>query len=174
MIFDAAYSLGAEIKDFGDATLMSMTATKNVTACEAGLVLTNDEKIAGKISEFRDKCSRLSEVNAAVGLAYLKHLDEILERKKKIFEYYRRHLPYPYQKIPNNTTYGYYGMLISTRERDALIKRLTSKLETRIRYEPLIRGLRNTDFVADRILCIPCFPDVNEKEVVELILEATQ
>lgn len=175
VIFDAAYSLGADIKDFGDVTVFSMTATKTVTSCEGGLILTNDDDLAGEMAKLREKCGRMSEVNAAVGLAYLEHLDEIVDRKRQIFEYYRRHLPYPHQKIPISTSFGYYGMLMPfTEERNNLINKLEGKLDIRIRYQPLVRGLRNTDFVADHIICIPCFPDVPEREVVELIKEAIQ
>jgi len=170
VVYDGAYSLGADLPEIGDATVLSTTATKTVTSCEGGLILTNNDALAKDMKEIRDKCSRMSEVNAVIGVAYLEMLDQILARKKQIFDYYNAHLPFVPQKTSRwGTTHGYYGCLVPNR--DELIKKLEGKVETRIRYEPLKAGLPITDEIAKKILILPCYPDVNEQQVVNIIKE---
>jgi len=170
VFYDGAYSLGADLPDIGDASVLSTTATKTVTSCEGGLILTNKDALAQEIREIRDKCSRMSEINAIVGLAYLEMLKGILARKKAIFEYYTTHLPFRSQKTSRwGTSYGYYGCLVPNR--DELLKKLEGKVETRIRYQPLKARLPATDDIAKNILILPCYPNVNEQEVVRIIKE---
>lgn len=170
VIYDGAYSLGADLPDIGDATVISTTATKTAPSCEGGLVLTNNNDLAQEVTEIRDKCSRMSEPNAIIGIAYLEMLDKILARKKEIFGYYNANLPFKSQKVSRyGTTYGYYGCLVPNR--DELIQKIEEKVETRIRYVPLKNGLPVTDQVARQILILPCYPNLDEKKVVEIIKE---
>lgn len=177
VIYDGAYSLGADLPDIGDATVLSTTATKTVTSGEGGLILTNNTTLAKEIIEIRDRCSRMTELNAILGLAYLEMLNYILARKKEIFNYYMTQLPFKEQKISRwGTTYGYYGCLVPERfgSRDEIVKKLEGRIDTRIRYVPLKSGLPATDEVARQILCLPCYPDVGEREVVDIIREILQ
>jgi dTDP-4-amino-4,6-dideoxygalactose transaminase len=170
IIYDGAYSLGANLPDIGSATILSLTATKTVTACEGGLILTNDCAIAKEAPEIRDKCSRMSELNAIVGLTYLEMLDEILAKKKRIFDYYNAHLPFKSQKTAKyGTNYGFYGCLLP--ERDKFLLRLKDKVDVRIRYEPLQKGFPNTDKIASEIVILPCYPDLNPLTVVNEVME---
>jgi len=170
VIYDGAYSLGADLPEIGDATVISASVTKTITSCEGGLILTNDERLASEVRQIRDMCSRMSELNAIVGLAYLQRLNMIIGRKKRIFEYYQARLPFQPQKTTRwGTNYGYYSCLVSNR--DELIKRLNGKVETRIRYQPIEHGLPVTDDIAKQVLTLPCYPDLNEEEVVNIISE---
>jgi len=174
IIYDGAYSLGADLPEIGDATVLSTTATKAVTSCEGGLILTHNTLLAKEMMEIREKCSRMSELNAVLGLAYLEILDKILARKEEIFKYYITQLPFKPQKISHwGTTYGYYACLVQERfgGRDEIVKKLEGRVETRIRYEPLKSGLPATDEVAKQVLCLPYYPDVDEREVVNIIRE---
>lgn len=187
IIHDAAYSLGLEFP-VNDGAVISMSPTKTVTSCEGGLILLNSEKNLEEITELRDTCARLSELNAVLGLHYLEKLAEILIRKKQICEYYRQHLPYQYQKILIDTTYGYYGMLLPEGIENETFRSTPGSpiytingVECRVRYESLAKALPgtnymkqllpNTEYIERHILCIPCYCDVNEKEVAEKILE---
>jgi len=172
VIYDGAYSLGADLPDIGDATVLSTTATKTITSCEGGLILTNNTELAKEMVKIRGACSRMSELNAIVGLASLEMLNYILARKKEVFIYYISQLPFKPQKISRwGTTYGYYACLVPERfgSRDEIVKKLEGRIETRIRYEPLKSGLPATDDLAKQVLCIPLYPDVDEREVVNII-----
>jgi dTDP-4-amino-4,6-dideoxygalactose transaminase len=172
IIYDGAYSLGADLPEIGDATVLSLTATKTVTSCEGGLILTNNRKLANEAEEIRDKCSRMSELNAIVGLTYCGMLDEILAKKKRIFDYYNAHLPFRSQKTSRyGTNYGFYGCLVPNR--DVLLDNLKRKVDVRIRYEPLQKGFPATDEIASKIVILPCYPDLDPSTVVNYVNEVT-
>jgi dTDP-4-amino-4,6-dideoxygalactose transaminase len=172
-IYDGAYSLGADLPEIGTATVISLTASKTVTSCEGGLILTNSKGLAHACQEVRDKCSRMSEVNAVIGLAYLQMLKDVLTRKRNIFNYYNSHLLFKSQKAsPYGTNYGFYGCLVPNRTQ--FMEKLQNKLELRIRYAPLIQGLPITDEIAQKIVLLPCYSDLDPATVVNQINEVTE
>lgn len=108
LLEDACQSLGASFKGnhlgtFGKAGCFSFDAVKTVTCGEGGGIITNDEDIYTRCHQFADHGHdhlggadrgaddhpilgtnyRISELNAAVGLAQLDKLDRILEIQKK-------------------------------------------------------------------------------------------
>jgi dTDP-4-amino-4,6-dideoxygalactose transaminase len=114
VVEDAAHSLGARVKDrrlggFGRATAFSFYATKNLTTAEGGAITTADDELArmlrllGYHGMSRDSWSRysdrgswyyevempgfkcnLSDLHAALGIAQLARIDELLERRRTI------------------------------------------------------------------------------------------
>jgi perosamine synthetase len=111
IIEDAAQAHGAEYKgkkvgSLGDAACWSFFATKNMTcACEAGMVTTNNENTASKISVLRSHgmCDRnthamlgyndrMDEIAAAVGFVQLQKLDALNKRRVENSMYLRRNL----------------------------------------------------------------------------------
>lgn len=167
IIYDGAQAFGAKIKDIGDATVFGFAPTKPVTCGEGGMIVTNDSEIADLLEAQRHILLRMSEFNVAVGLAYLRKMSDIQEQRRKIWHYYNNHLPYPHQEIPHNHSLSVYGILVS--ERAKLIERIKDKMEFRVYYEPLTRGLANTDWVYSQILCIPSYAGCPYKEIVELL-----
>lgn len=108
LLEDACQSLGASFKGshlgtFGKAGCFSFDAVKTVTCGEGGGIITNDEDIYTRCHQYADHGHdhlggpdrgaddhpiigtnyRISELNAAVGLAQLGKLDRILEIQKK-------------------------------------------------------------------------------------------
>jgi len=166
VIYDMAHSLGASIRDFGTVSVFSLHATKNVPACEGGVIVTNDREVSRRIVELRDRISRLSEIHAAVALTYLEKLPETVRRKRMIFEYYRARLPYKFQRVDLSHSYSMCGILCEDREE--VLKKIEGKVDTR-GYSPLAKGFRNSDYLSDHIIILPSYPDVNEKAVVKWI-----
>jgi perosamine synthetase len=167
LVYDAAQAFGAKIKDFGDATVFGFAPTKPVTCGEGGMIVTNDSKIAGLLEKTRHALLRMSEIQAAVGITYLCKLPEVQKERRKICDYYRKHLPFQGQIVPFSHSFSVYGILVS--EREKLIDKIKGKMEYRIYYEPLERGLKNTEWVFERILCIPSYAGCPYKEIVELL-----
>ena len=89
VIYDGAHALGSRIKKLGDATVLSLAPTKLVTSCEGGLVLTNQKHLADFVRFRRDRCARMSEIHALIGLATLEHLDMILAWKEEVHHNYK-------------------------------------------------------------------------------------
>lgn len=101
LVEDAAQSLGADyhgrhVGSIGDMACFSFYATKNITTGEGGMVTTNDEEYAERLRLFRchgeskryqPSCLgtnyRLSEIQAALGVAQLAKISRLLARRRK-------------------------------------------------------------------------------------------
>ena len=89
----------------GHASATSFYANKIITTGEGGMVLTNDEEVAERARSYRNLCFRaekrfyhtelgynfrMTNLQAAVGVAQLEQLDRFLKIKVTIGEYYRK------------------------------------------------------------------------------------
>jgi len=112
VIEDAAEAHGAEYKgrkcgSMGSVSSFSFYSNKVITTGEGGMVLTNDERIAQKAKSYRNLCFipeqrflhyefgnnyRLSNLQAALGIAQLEKIEYHLKLKKEIGETYTKEL----------------------------------------------------------------------------------
>ena len=112
LIEDAAESLGASYKgkmtgSFGNYNAISFNGNKIITTSGGGMLLTDDLSAADKARKWstqaRDNAPwyqhselgynyRLSNILAGIGRGQLLHLDEHIERKKEIYERYKKGL----------------------------------------------------------------------------------
>lgn len=107
LVIDSAQSIGARqsgqpIGTAGDATTLSFYPTKNLGAYgDGGMVLTNDDEIAGMLRSLRDHgqtsygyherlgyCSRLDSLQAAILRVKLPHLAQWNEQRRRNAEMY--------------------------------------------------------------------------------------
>ena len=107
LIEDAAGAIGAAYNgkpagSFGEFSVFSFNGNKTVTAGGGGMVLTDDEDKAGFLSHLSKQARagedyehdaigfnyRMTNVNAAIGLAQLERLPEMLERRRAISRAY--------------------------------------------------------------------------------------
>lgn len=108
IIEDAAEAHGAEYKNqkvgsIGDAGIFSFYGNKIITTGEGGIITTNSSAIYDKAKYLRDHgmCAhkrywhtavgfnyRLTNVQAALGLAQLERIDELLGRRRQVFGWY--------------------------------------------------------------------------------------
>lgn len=167
LIYDGAQAFGAKIENFGDATVFGFAPTKPVTCGEGGMIVTNNSKIAELLEEQRHILLRMSEINVAVGLTYLQKLPEIQKERRKIWQYYDKHLPFQHQEVPSSHSLSVYGILVEDRQK--LIDKIKDKMEYRVYYTPLHRGLKTTDWLFERILCIPSYVGCPYKQIVEML-----
>ncbi|TJX13948.1 aminotransferase class I/II-fold pyridoxal phosphate-dependent enzyme [Tissierella creatinini] len=112
LIEDAAESLGATYKGkytgtFGDYGIFSFNGNKIITTSGGGMLVSNDEERIAKVrfwaTQARDNARyyqhseigynyRMSNVVAGIGRGQLKVLDQRVEKKKYIFDFYKREL----------------------------------------------------------------------------------
>lgn len=112
IIEDCAEAHGAEYKgkkvgSIGTCGVFSFYGNKIITTGEGGIITTNDEKLYEKAKYLRDHAMskekrywhteigynyRMTNIQAALGLAQLERIDEIIEKKRKIFEWYKERL----------------------------------------------------------------------------------
>ena len=112
VIEDAAEVIGQTYKgrpcgSLGDISTLSFYPNKHITTGEGGMVLTNDDAFAGRSRDLRNLCFgkqrrfmhedlgwnfRMSNLQAAVGVAQLERLAASLERKREIGALYQQEL----------------------------------------------------------------------------------
>ncbi|MDA4122209.1 MAG: DegT/DnrJ/EryC1/StrS family aminotransferase [Thaumarchaeota archaeon] len=113
MIEDAAEAIGSEYKGrksgtFGVTGVFSFHGSKTLTTGEGGMLVTSDDEVYRKCMVSRDHGRRpgdkmfrnvqigykykMSNLQAAMGLAQLERIDELIEKKRLIFEWYRAEL----------------------------------------------------------------------------------
>ncbi|CAM3775892.1 aminotransferase class I/II-fold pyridoxal phosphate-dependent enzyme [Aeromicrobium ponti] len=112
VIEDAAESLGGYYKGqhtgtFGDYGIFSFNGNKIITTSGGGMLVSNNEEKVAKVrfwaTQSRDQARhyqhselgfnyRMSNVVAGIGRGQLKILDQRVEKKKYIFEFYKREL----------------------------------------------------------------------------------
>jgi perosamine synthetase len=104
---DAAPAIGAECLGqktgtFGDFAAFSFQGAKLLVTGEGGMLVTNDEDLYRKAHAIWDQGRRpgtfwieqtgykykMSNVQAALGLAQIQRVDELIEAKRRIFEWY--------------------------------------------------------------------------------------
>lgn len=107
IIEDAAEMLGQSWRgqpcgSFGDISTFSFYPNKHLTTGEGGMVLTNDSRLADRLRSLRNLCFqqrrfiheelgwnfRMSNLQAAVGVAQLERLDEFVSRKRALGRLY--------------------------------------------------------------------------------------
>lgn len=114
LIEDAAEAIGSVYKgqragSIGDFGVFSFHGTKTMTTGEGGIFVTNDRSLYDTVLSLsnhgRDRNQtkqfwadqlgfkyKMSNVQAAIGLGQIERIDELIRRKKEIFEYYRKSL----------------------------------------------------------------------------------
>ena len=109
IIEDAAESLGSKYKNvlsgkFGITSCFSFHGTKTVTTGEGGMLVTDSKKIYEKCMILRDHGRKpndvlyskliggykykMSNIQAAVGLAQIERINELIKKKREIFYWY--------------------------------------------------------------------------------------
>ena len=112
VIEDAAEQIGQTYKgrpvgSLGDIATVSFYPNKHLTTGEGGMVLTNARDLADRCRDFRNLCFdserryihqelgwnfRMSNLQAAVGVAQLERIEETLIKKRQIGAWYRERL----------------------------------------------------------------------------------
>jgi len=111
---DAAPAIGAKCNDqfcstFGDVSVFSFQGAKMMVTGEGGIVLTNNDEIFSRIKQYSEHGRstdpkktfwietigykyKMSNIQAALGLAQFERLDELIDRKREIFSWYESRL----------------------------------------------------------------------------------
>lgn len=112
VIEDAAEAHGAEVNgkkvgSLSNAGVFSFYGNKIITSGEGGMITTDDEILYKKMRYLRDHAMskekrywhteigfnyRMTNLQAALGVAQFERIDELLAKKKKIFEWYQNGL----------------------------------------------------------------------------------
>ena len=206
VIEDAAQAIGVKWKgkhcgSFGDVGSFSFFADKTITTGEGGFVCTNDKKIYKNLLYLRnqgriDRGSfkhpeigynfRITDIQCAVGLAQLKKLDIIIEKKQNILKIYKDNLKnikgITILEPINGSNHIPFRVAISfDRKIDEIMKYLsTHNIETRTFFYPIHKqpcymncdcvndkcsDFVNSSYVYEHGLCMPSYPELKKEQI---------
>ena len=198
VIYDGAHCFGVSYKNknllsCGDITTCSFHATKLFHMVEGGLIVCRNGEIAEKLMLYRqfghvydDYFSvginaKSSEFHAAMGLAVLPYVDDIISDRKKSFEIYMQllsssGLKFPKARVGTNHNYGYFPVVFQSEQQMLSIKESLKENGVNIRryfYPSLNRlpFLENTnacpvsESISGRVACLPLFYQLAKNDI---------
>lgn len=223
LIEDSCEGLGGQIGkrpvgSFGLASVFGFYPNKQITTGEGGMILTDDPRFADICRALRNQGRegmswlahqrlgynyRLSEINAALGVAQMQRLDELLEDRRRVAMQYidrlmtSRYLILP--TIPEDTLMSWFVFVVrlcdlfEPHDRDQIIKDLRhegigcNNYFPPIHLQPYIASQFNhqpgdfpvCEHIADRTLALPFFGKLTSAQInrvcdtLEDILERT-
>jgi perosamine synthetase len=210
LIEDAAEAFGASIGGrkvgtFGDSAMMSFCQNKIITTGEGGAIVTDSREVYEKMKLIRshgrletadyfsttavmDYVSlgynfRMSNITAALGVAQLSKVEEIIRMRRADAAYYIQRLKADVPdcvipELPEDYFHVYQLFSIRVKDRDALMQYLESKgIMTKIYFSPvhythfyrsLVSGSYNlpiTEKVSEDTLSLPFYPGISRDDI---------
>lgn len=199
VIYDAAHCFGVKYKNssifnYGDISTCSFHATKLFHCGEGGAIFSNDKELQHKLfysHNFGHNGTldfhglgingKISELQAAMGLAVFPYIDHILNERKKIIEKYEKLIPSLKRiKIREGTEWNnsYYPVIFNS-ENDLLKtenKLKENNIIPRRYFYPSLNTINYlsgqkmpiSESIAQKILCLPLYVGLSSEDV-ELI-----
>jgi dTDP-4-amino-4,6-dideoxygalactose transaminase len=197
VIYDGAHAFGVTYKgysllSFGDVSTCSFHATKLFHCGEGGLLVASTK-------ELHERCfhahnfghngpehfhgvginGKMSELHAAMGLSILPDVDQIIEKRKQLFTWYKKELSGCVQFIQirpkTEWNYAYCPVLFANEDELLIAVNSLNKLDIfpRRYFYPSLNTLpyvakSNTlisENISSRILCLPMSHDLTSEEV---------
>jgi perosamine synthetase len=214
LIEDSTEAIGSKYKgkrvgSFGDCSVFDFSQPGPLICGEGGMVVTDDPDIAAALRRYRahspdDRGSvvisatapygaGMGDLSAALGLAQLKRIDEILERRKRIEHWYYKSVqsfegikdPYVAPEVDEVHWFLYLvhlGTRFTRSSCESIVEDLrTEKIEAAIYCNPLHtqryyldRGYRRgaffvTEKVADRAVALPFHIHLTEEQIAFIV-----
>jgi dTDP-4-amino-4,6-dideoxygalactose transaminase len=208
IIYDAAHAFnvqlnGKSLLSYGDISTCSFHATKVFHTVEGGaIVINNNQELHEKTlylrsfghshdNDYRNVGinAKNSEFHAAMGLANLPHIKEIISKRKVISDLYDSLLNFSFLYKPQTKekdfiyNYSYYPILFQNPEVTNLVIKELNNIQVfpRRYFYPSLNTLHYlshkdscpiSESITQRVLSLPLYPDLpldNVKEIVEII-----
>jgi dTDP-4-amino-4,6-dideoxygalactose transaminase len=188
VIYDGAHAFGVSYKGkpllaYGDISVCSFHATKLFHSIEGGAVISNDTSTHDRVELMKHFGhvgddhyalginAKANEFQAAMGLCNLKYIDAILAERKKVSEWYDKHIDDRFYKptVSPETTrnYAYYPVVF---ESESQLHKVFDELKKEnihprryfypsLNTLPYVRGepCPISEDIASRIACLPLF-----------------
>lgn len=203
VIYDGAHAFGCTYKgksllSYGDISTCSFHATKIFHTVEGGCIIANDEVLAEKLFLYRSFGHKAddyysigingknSEVHAAMGLAVLPYLSDMIYQRKEIFNRYVLGLANTAIELlkingaNHQWNYSYCPVLFKSEEQLLRLKQVLEDQEIFIRryFYPSLNELpflkektscTSSKELASRVAALPIYPGLTFDEVDQVI-----
>lgn len=209
VIYDAAHAFGVRYKgkgsaSFGDASMLSFHATKVFNTIEGGAICFQNNNLEERLYSLKNfgiqsetlvsgvgANAKMNEFQAAMGICNLAHIEEEIQKRKKVYDRYMDNLEglagigLVKPKLGETSNYAYFPVIFDETQcgqtRDDVYDRLaenniyarkyfyplTSEFEC---YKGQFAGTQTpiAKYVSERILCLPMYADL-ETRIVDRI-----
>lgn len=198
VIYDAAHAFavtynGASIFEYGDVSTCSFHATKLFHTGEGGALFAKDKALQHQLFYSHNFGhdgplafhglginGKISELQAAMGLAVLPHMETILAERKRVVDFYNQNLDVTKVqtlKIRENTQWNYSYYPIVFEDEDTLLRVQKALNEEQIFPRRYFYPSLNTipyvasvsmpvsESIASRILCLPMYVELNQSDL---------
>lgn len=205
VIYDAAHAFGVtyngkSIFEFGDISTCSFHATKLFHTGEGGAMFTKDSDLQHKLFYSHNFGhngplgfhglginGKMSELQAAMGLAVLPYMKTILKERKKVVDFYNENLDFSKVKtlkIRENTdwNYSYYPVIFETEEQLLQVQKVLNENQIfpRRYFYPSLNTIEYTkgmsmpisENIASLVMCLPLYVGLkidNLEKIINLI-----
>jgi perosamine synthetase len=198
LIEDAAESIGAKYNNrmagnLGNVGTLSFFGNKTITTGEGGMVLTNNPSIDHQVRKLRNQGNsetvryrhdvlgynyRMTNIQAAIGVAQMMRIEDILDKKRLIQKWYEDELQgiVTFQKIYPKMSSSYWMVSIlldSAAIRNSLMSHLdTAGIETRPFFNPIssmpyyvTQENKIAYLLSERGMNLPSYPALTKTDV---------
>jgi dTDP-4-amino-4,6-dideoxygalactose transaminase len=171
----------------GDIACYSFHASKIITTGGGGMCLTNNISYSSEMAKlthlYLDKDMtmlhqkigynyRLSNIQAAIGLAQVERIDEILEKRKQVEAWYDSMIPSKYL-MPERDVVWVYDIDCKDKQEETRAKLADAGIESRYFFKPMsMQPVYETDYQSldaykwsKRGLYIPLYPEMTKRDV---------
>ncbi len=198
VIYDAAHSFAVKYKNesifsYGDVSTCSFHATKLFHTGEGGAMFCNDDALNHKLFYSHNFGhngplafhglginAKISELQAAMGLAVFPYLSTIIGERKKVVDYYTANLDFSNLrklKIREHTEWNnsYYPVIFESEQKllEVMARLETADIIPRRYFYPSLNTIAYcqgqtmpiSESIASRILCLPLYVGLKEEEM---------
>ncbi len=190
IVEDAAQAIGQTYRgepcgSFGDISVFSFYANKNITTGEGGMILTNDSKLAANCESYKNLCFnpedrfvheklgwnfRMTNMQAAIGLAQTERIEKTILKKRAIGLEYQKQLEniqaitLPIKSLSyTNNCYWVFGILINQDKSNITAKEATQHLKkSRVGTRPFFYPLHKQPVLTSAGHISPPLPNAEE------------
>ena len=202
VIYDAAHAFGVtyneqSIFNYGDISTCSFHATKLFHSGEGGALFAKDSDLQHQLFYSHNFGhngplafyglginAKISELQGAMGLAVLPHMQTILSERKKVVDFYNSQLDFDKLKtikIRSNTewNYSYYPVIFESEKKLLEVQAALNQMQIfprRYFYPSLNKieyieasEMKVSESIASRVLCLPLYVGLKNAELHQII-----
>ena len=202
VIYDAAHCFGVTYKNesifnFGDVSTCSFHATKLFHTGEGGALFFSNKGLYESLFSSHNfghngphdfsgvgTNAKMSELQAAMGLAVLPYMHKILSQRKKIVDFYNNNIDFSKVRtfvIRENTqwNYSYYPIIFETEEKLLQVEKALNQAQIfpRRYFYPSLntisfasgKSMPVSEKIAPSVLCLPLYAGLTYDETKEIV-----
>ena len=195
VIYDAAHAFGAKfggqsVLNYGHVSCVSTHATKIFNTGEGGGIISNKQS-ADFFAQSRffgfdregDICrsgtnAKMTEIHAALGIANMQYISEVLRRRKEVSGRYKQNLSgtdLKFQKTTDGSNHSYFSILFNDESKLLNIDKILKEngVYSRRYFYPSLEKFAYFDLkkceigsdISRRILCLPSYTNLTDDDI---------